>query len=69
MSLERTYEFKNSKKTWTGVPIMAANMDTVGTFEMAEAFASEKMFTCMHKHYDVEVQYYVSQLIMSKKYF
>ena len=55
MSLERTFEFKNSKKTWTGVPVMAANMDTVGTFEMAEAFATEKMFTCMHKHYDVEV--------------
>jgi GMP reductase len=26
VSLERTYIFRNSKKTWTGVPVMAANM-------------------------------------------
>ena len=34
---------------------MAANMDTVGTFQMAEAFASQKLFTCIHKHYPVEM--------------
>lgn len=33
---------------------MAANMDTVGTFAIAEAFAKEKMITCLHKHYTVE---------------
>lgn len=33
---------------------MAANMDTVGTFEMATAFAEYNMITCMHKHYSVE---------------
>lgn len=54
VSLERTYTFRNSGVTWTGVPIMAANMDTVGTFEIAEAFATYKMITCMHKHYTVE---------------
>jgi GMP reductase len=26
VSLERTFTFKHSKFTWTGVPIMAANM-------------------------------------------
>ena len=30
---------------------MGANMDTVGTFEIAEAFAKQKMITCLHKHY------------------
>ena len=35
VSLERTFNFKNSKQTWTGVPIMVSNMDTTGTFEMA----------------------------------
>lgn len=54
VSLERTYTFRNSKRTWTGVPIIAANMDTVGTFEIAEAFGQAKMITCMHKHYTVE---------------
>ena len=38
VSLTRTYTFRNSKGTYTGVPIMGANMDTVGTFEMAKAF-------------------------------
>ncbi|KZX76042.1 GMP reductase [Oleiphilus sp. HI0009] len=54
VSLERTYKFKNSGQTWTGVPVIAANMDTVGTFEMAERLASYKMLTAMHKHYTVE---------------
>ena len=33
---------------------MAANMDTVGTFEIAEKFAEEKLITCMHKHYTID---------------
>ena len=35
VSLERTYTFKHSKQTWTGIPIISANMDSTGTFEMA----------------------------------
>lgn len=30
------------------------NRDTVGTFEMAAAFAEFNMITCIHKHYSVE---------------
>lgn len=37
--MEREFIFKNSKKTYKGVPVIASNMDTVGTFEMAEALA------------------------------
>ena len=37
VNLERTYTFKHSEQTWTGVPIMAANMDGVGTLTMAPA--------------------------------
>jgi GMP reductase len=33
---------------------MAANMDTVGTFEMALALSKEKLFTAIHKHYTVD---------------
>lgn len=33
---------------------MAANMDTVGTFEMAKALAEDKLFTAIHKHYSVQ---------------
>ncbi len=35
VDLEREFIFKNSGKKWKGVPIIAANMDTVGTFEIA----------------------------------
>ncbi|TXF76032.1 GMP reductase [Chryseobacterium sp.] len=54
VSLERTFTFVNSGKKWTGVPIIAANMDTVGTFEMAEALAKDKIITAIHKHYTPE---------------
>jgi GMP reductase len=54
VSLERTYNFKNSKQSWTGVPIMVANMDTTGTFEMANALMKHKVITCIHKHYTIE---------------
>ncbi len=54
VELERTYTFKHSGLNWTGVPIIAANMDTVGTFTMAEALASFNVLTAVHKHYSVE---------------
>ena len=47
VNLERTITFKNSKQTWTGIPVIAANMDTVGTFEMAKALAKVMLaFVC-----------------------
>ncbi len=54
VDLERNFTFRNSGKKWSGVPIIAANMDTVGTFEMAVALAEEKIITAIHKHYSVE---------------
>jgi GMP reductase len=53
VDLMRTYTFKNSGVTWTGVPIMVANMDTTGTFEMAEELFKQKLITCIHKHYSI----------------
>jgi len=52
VDLERKYIFKHSKKSWSGTPIMASNMDTVGTFPMAEALDKHSMITCMAKHYN-----------------
>jgi GMP reductase len=54
VSLIRKFNFLYSDKTWEGIPIMAANMDTVGTFEMAKALGSNKLFTTIHKHYSPE---------------
>jgi GMP reductase len=54
VSLDREYKFLHSSTTWSGVPIMGANMDTVGTFEMALALAKENLFTAIHKHYSLK---------------
>jgi GMP reductase len=51
VTLERTFTFLHSRRQWTGVPIIAANMDTVGTFEVAEVLAGHGMLTAIHKHY------------------
>jgi len=40
---------------WKGIPIVASNMDTVGTFEMAKSLAQHRMLTCISKHYDGDV--------------
>jgi GMP reductase len=51
VSLIRKFKFMHSGGTWEGIPIMAANMDTTGTLEMAEVLASHQLFTAIHKHY------------------
>ncbi|VDM52288.1 unnamed protein product [Angiostrongylus costaricensis] len=53
VDLVREYVFRNSKKEYSGIPIIASNMDNVGTFEMAKALSAHKMFTTIHKHYTV----------------
>ena len=52
--LERKFKFRNSRHEYEGIPIMAANMDGVGTFEMADELAQQNMFTCLVKTYSVE---------------
>ena len=54
VSLERTFRFKYSPYTWTGVPIMVSNMDTTGTIEMALELQKHKVLTCLHKYYTAE---------------
>lgn len=54
VSLERTFRFVHTDQEWTGVPVIAANMDTVGTFSMALALAEHKMLTAIHKHYTID---------------
>ena len=54
VDLTRTFKTPHAKVEVTGVPIIAANMDTVGTFKMAGALAAHKMFTALHKHYALD---------------
>ncbi|XP_028673463.2 GMP reductase 1 isoform X1 [Erpetoichthys calabaricus] len=54
VDLQRTFTFRNSKQTYNGIPVIAANMDTTGTFEMARVFSKHTLFTALHKHYSLE---------------
>ena len=54
VDLERRFVFPNCKQTWHGVPIAAANMDHVGTVEMAETLTEFGMLTCLHKYITIE---------------
>ncbi len=53
VNLERTFTFLHSRRQWSGVPVIAANMDTVGTFAAAAVLARFGLLTAVHKHYPV----------------
>ena len=52
VNLKRTYRFKYSKNEWSGIPIIAANMDGVGELTIAEKLAEFEMITCLTKQHD-----------------
>lgn len=54
VNLLRKFKFLHGAADWEGVPVMAANMDTVGTFEMAEVLSQYQLFTTIHKHYSFD---------------
>ena len=62
--LDRKFTFRHSNHDYEGVPIMASNMDGVGTFEMADKLAEGGIFTCLVKTYTVEqlVEYFNSNI-------
>ena len=51
VDLEREITFPHSTLKWKGVPIIAANMDTTGTFEVYDVLSKHKMITCLNKFY------------------
>lgn len=54
VDLLRTFKFPHSKATWTGIPIIAANMDGVGTISMAKVFTKNNMMVALHKHHQMD---------------
>lgn len=54
VDLTRTFEFLRSKQKWTGIPIIASNMDTVGTLGTAVVFQKYKMLTWLHKYIPIK---------------
>ena len=64
VDLNRTYTFRNvnpdfpdniRRDDFSGIPIMAANMDGVGTVKMANALAELGVFTCLAKATPIEL--------------
>ncbi|MEO8753224.1 MAG: GMP reductase [Casimicrobiaceae bacterium] len=54
VNISREFTFRHSGTRYHGIPIIAANMDTTGTMEMAHAFEPHQMSVALHKHYTVE---------------
>ena len=51
VEIERSFKFKWSSLEWKGVPLIAANMDTTGTFEVYDVLSQYKIVTALHKFY------------------
>ena len=51
VNLTRTHKFLWSKREWTGIPIMSANMDAVGTPAMHEVLSKHKLITCPARYF------------------
>jgi len=54
VSLLRPFKFKYSTLPWEGVPIISANMDTTGTFDVYQCLSQHKIVTALHKFYTVD---------------
>ncbi len=60
VEIERAFRFAHTGREWRGFPMIAANMDVVGTIPMARALARHGALVALHKHYpeDVLVDYF-----------
>jgi GMP reductase len=54
VDLVREHRFRHAPLRRPSVPIVASNMDTVGTFEMATALARHRMHCALHKHHRID---------------
>src|SRR5215475_14003375 len=54
VDIRRTFRFVHAAREWTGFPLIASNMDTIGTISMARAFAPFGAIVALHKHYPAE---------------
>lgn len=55
VSMSRTFKFSlpSGLMQWTGVPIVASNMDTVGNWDVAQELEKFNALTAIHKYYSV----------------
>ena len=55
VDLSRTYKFKHSNKEWSGIPIIASNMDGVGELDVAHSLAKHCIMTALTKQHDLQI--------------
>jgi GMP reductase len=60
VDINRGFRFAHTGREWRGFPLIAANMDVVGTIPMAHALAPFGALVALHKHYPLEklVEYF-----------
>jgi GMP reductase len=54
VDIQREFVFHHSRRKYHGIPVIAANMDTTGTMEMARALGGQGLSVALHKHYSEE---------------
>jgi GMP reductase len=54
VDINRTFQFPHSTQRWVGFPVIASNMDTIGTLSMARALAPFHSIVALHKHYPAD---------------
>jgi GMP reductase len=58
--LVRDFHFLHSPRRFAAIPVVVANMDTTGTFAMADVVCRNQAMVALHKHYKPEhlIDYY-----------
>ncbi len=54
VDLTRTYKFKHSNREWSGIPIIASNMDGVGELGVANSLSKFKIITALTKQHNLD---------------
>lgn len=56
VNMTRTFKFSlpSGLMQWTGVPVVASNMDTIGNWEVASELANFDALTAIHKYYSID---------------
>ncbi len=63
VDITRTFRFRHPGSEWTGFPLIASNMDTIGTTRMARALVQFNAMAALHKHYsaDTLVEFFANE--------
>jgi GMP reductase len=60
VNLNVGYTFKNSKRDWSGIPLVCSNMDSISNYKMYNVLNEHSIMSCTSKHlepYDYDLMY------------